>query len=310
MKPSDFNAPIEVPPSSRPVQTGPQGRQPVRELSKPPATQQPKRKNWKEKVRDVAVPIAEASAVVAASSVGAPAQQVPAIAAPMQPRSPADLGTLGQLATPSQSDIVTLIRSMDLPDAATQASPDLKMALAMASDTVVFPAGIAPSPQHRGAAEEPDSTKDRLRQIGELLKEEAEEIAKDLLNEPLEHLIRDWLLLRYVPKKMKALFSDRKERTDTVREYFAPHWTGTGQPLRRPLDPERERMLAKLYELNQPFEGGSECGSSPLENQASGAAPESTANSARMRALEDEVASLRLQIAELKKAKQTENTVP
>jgi len=311
MKKNESTPPILIPPSSQPVQRPTPPRQSVPELSKPPAAPTAKKRSWKEKFHDAAMPIAGVTAVLGAANADPGAQMAVEVAAPAHPSSSTGLGTLGQHGTLSQAEVERLIRSTDLLDAVSEASPDLSMAAAIASAPLVLPAGNAPAPVHTGGTEGPETSKGWILLLSGFLMKEAGEIAKDLLNEPIERFIKDYLILRYAPKRVKALYSKEEgEGKEAARSYYTAYSMSAAETLtgarRLPIYPD----LGIRYKLNRPTEGGAEPFSLVFSgSQTHGMTPEPTANSERIRALEGENESLRSQIAELKNANQGKATV-
>ena len=279
--------------SFQPVQTPPIDGGSVPELPETPAPPRPKTKGLKQLVRDAIKPIATAAALVASSADAGAQQQAPTFSAQTDASSSTNLGTLGQQPNLSKSDLERFIRSTDLLDAIAQASPGLL---------------IENAPMHQGGTGRAETSEGWIHQIGEFLKDDAGEIAKHLLNEPIEELIKDYIIARYAPNRVKGLYSKQAEKK-TAETGYTPYRTSDAQTL-----PGFYPMLMHLefetpVKLNQPYRpstggGGQSASSAAADSQTDVATPEPARQAESIRALEEENRLLRRQIAELKNINQ------
>ena len=295
MKKIDPDRPILIPPSSQPVQRLPMPRRSVPELSKSPLPQQPKTRNWKQRIHNAAMPIAGITTAIVTSSVEAQAAQPPVLSAPAHPSPPMHLGTLGQHPNLSQPDLERFIRSTDLRDVMIEASPGL-------------PIENASDPKHPGGTGGPETSEGWIHHIGEFLKDEAGDIAKHLLNEPIEDLIKVYIISRYAPGAVKALYSKQEEKRTTIPGY-TPSRTSDARALPGfrpvPTHPGIETLLKLNQVRSSSTEGGNQSASSAAPDfQTDVAKPGLTRQAESIRALKKENRSLRRQIARLKNINQ------
>ena len=300
MKKIDPDQTILIPRDSQPVRTQSLPRHSASEPSKPQTPSKPKSRNWKERIHDAAMPVAGITAAIVASTTNATAAQPPAVAAPTHPSSSTDVGTLGQHPNLSKADLERFIRSKDLLDAIAPASQDL-------------PADNPPAPIHTGGAKESETSRGWLGLLGVFLIEDAEEIAKDLLKEPIKQLIVDHIILRYAPRAVKKLYSKESGREEQAG--YTPYNSRFAESLAGfralPVYPQFGTLLKLNQEPAHPTESGDQpAGSAFADSETHAGTPKARLPAEHIRALEEENSSLRARIEELQNAKQPKPRSP